>query len=30
MAPEFDVIGKAEWIEGGLALFFTILEKERR
>jgi hypothetical protein len=30
MAPEFDVIGKAERIEGGLALFFTILEKERR
>jgi hypothetical protein len=30
MAPEFDVIGKAEQIEGGLALFFTILEKNRR
>jgi hypothetical protein len=30
MAPEFDVIGKAERIGGGLALFFTILEKTRR
>lgn len=29
MAPEFDVIGSAERIEGGLGLFFTILEKGR-
>jgi hypothetical protein len=27
MAPEFDVVGRAERIEGGLGLFFTILEK---
>jgi len=30
MAPEFDVVGKAERIEGGLALFFTILETNPR
>lgn len=30
MAPEFDVIGNVERTEGGLAFFFTILEKKQR
>ncbi len=29
MAPEFEVIGDAKRIEGGLGLFFIILEKRR-
>lgn len=29
MAPEFDVIGNAERLEGGLGVFLTILERQR-
>jgi len=29
MAPEFEVIGNAERIEGGLAIFFSIIETRR-
>lgn len=29
MAPEFEVVGSADRIEGDLALFFHIMEKER-
>jgi hypothetical protein len=29
MAPEFEVVGSAERIEGGLGIFFSILEKGR-
>jgi hypothetical protein len=29
MAPEFEVVGSAERIEGGLAFFFELLEKGR-